>query len=391
MKKDKIGLIGILVIMAVGLSGYMMYALSTNRGGYYGNSRNHNVITGVQSVNLVNTQEIDMSGIEEIMISYDDTSMDIDFYKGDSDKMIIKEYMFDGVTDDNFAIITTNNISGKVKVESGRKHYTVMIFGIMYGSERVEVYLPKDYHGQIQAATSSGNVSCTHDMELSGDFKIKTSSGDIKLKEVSAASISLTTSSGNIRMDKADGNRTFTASSGDIVILGGKGDSSASTSSGTIDISNIEGSFKASSSSGDITLIDVVGNGRIGTTSGVIRLKNMTGNVEDAKSSSGDIMISNLTGAVDAQSTSGGINIKFNEVTGNITASASSGDVRISMPKDRAFSFTANTSSGDIYTWFDGSLRYNKRGNEAEGIVGNSPEFDVRISTTSGNVNMVGN
>lgn len=388
MKREKQAAIVLLLIAGVGLSIYLVYALSTR--GVNNNGRQH-IVAGVQSVNLVNTQRINMSYVEDIAILYDHTSMDIEFYESDSESLVIKEYMYDAYQEDEFAIIKKDDTKGKVTIESGRRSNTIMFFGIMTGNERVEVYLPKNFRGQIKADSSSGNVSCFCDLELEGDFKVKASSGDVKTKFVSAANIQVTTSSGNINMNKAEGSRTFAASSGNITILDGRGDSTISTTSGNVDVSNMEGKFKISCSSGEVTLSDIVGNGRITTTSGNIRIKEMNGNLEEVKASSGDITIAKLTGMVEAQSTSGTISIKFDNILGDIRAEASSGDIKIGMPKDKSFSFSANTSSGDISTWFDSVLRYNKRGNEAEGTVGEKPEFAIKISTTSGNVKMIGN
>ncbi len=371
-------LIIILIFIALGLSGVLISALASPGG--------VNVTYGMSNVILVNTQEIEMKDIKDIDILYNNTSLDIDFFENSSDTMIIKEYMFPEVEDRHLAVINCDEDTGRVTVESGDRRSTIMFFGIMTGSERIEVYLPKGYHGSLKAKASSGNISSDFELILDGELGLSTSSGDIRMNPVSASNIQAKASSGNIRIDSVQGTRSFQTSSGDIQVFDGKGDTKASASSGNITIKQLQGDYDITCNSGDITLTDVAGDGELQTSSGNIRCQSVSGTIKRAKSSSGDIIIDDFIGAINANSSSGNITVAFDEVTGDVTARANSGDVRLTISDSYSFTFDANTSSGDIRTWFDDDLKFNKKGNEAEGTVGASPAFDMRLETTSGNV-----
>ena len=73
---------------------------------------------------------------------------------------------------------------------------------------------------------------------------------------------------------------------------------------------------------------------------------------------------------------------KMEEVEGDISLKASSGGVKLLLPKELSFELEVKTGSGNIHTDYDNNLSYNKKGNHASGIVG--AEATCRISAEAG-------
>ena len=62
------------------------------------------------------------------------------------------------------------------------------------------------------------------------------------------------------------------------------------------------------------------------------------------------------------------------------------------LSKMDSFAFEANTTSGEIDTFFDDSLKFSKRGNSAEGTYGSNTQGNkIDIETTSGDVRITKN
>ena len=188
---------------------------------------------------------------------------------------------------------------------------------------------------------------------------IKTFSGDIELGEgLTFHHINLDTSSGDIRCYAAiDDNLFAESSSGDMDISGvntkgitlsvtsGSVKLSDINSAAKIDISSTSGSIHAEnvacenleirSSSGSTKLYSVIASGKIKikSTSGDIRFDGCDANELDVRSTSGDIRGTLLSDNVfDVHTTSGSIDVPDTvEADGTFNADVTSGDVKISI------------------------------------------------------------
>lgn len=357
MKKILMSFVVIFMILAVGLLGYMFTSISSdskntsnsnNLSSNNTNSRNNNIFN-VSGSKLVNTQTLSLDDITSISIWY--SSFDVMLYASNTNELIIKEYMNFIPTDNELAQITKNNHS--LNIKSGKKDNN---FGtsLIPGSNKVEIYLPADYNGILAIATTSGNISSDLVFNLE-QFNAACTSGTIIFNEIKATDINIATTSGNIEVDKADGNRNIASSSGEIKLYNGSGDTHASTTSGNIIIENASGKITTSASSGNIKVNGLSGGGELSTTSGNITL----------------ILSDDL-----------------NSLTYNLDLTASSGNITLKIPSNLSFNFNAKTTSGDIRTSFDNDLAYNKDGNNTTGTVGSKPSMDIEIVATSGNVHV---
>lgn len=125
----------------------------------------------------------------------------------------------------------------------------------------------------------------------------------------------------------------------------------------------------------------------IRASSGDIHINELDTNSYTVKDTSGDISIKSLSGTGKVSATSGNVSINYKDIADSSTASSMSGDVRLSVPKDLSFDFKGNCVSGDINSNFD--LNYkNKKGNAAEGKVGNGPYKTINASVASGDIDI---
>lgn len=105
------------------------------------------------------------------------------------------------------------------------------------------------------------------------------------------------------------------------------------------------------------------------------------------KTTSGDCDIDLFRGSMMFSSVSGDINVKYEQLDGDLTMKSVSGDAEISLPKNSEFEMIGKTVSGDLSCEFPlvviGSV---KRG-RLRGQVG-SDDYTISAATTSGDVNI---
>ena len=338
MKKMMKGLVVCFAVLFVAALGIMFYIIY-NGGMSYAN------LGG--KMNLENTLTFDMSKVEEVAIKY--SSEDVVFYIGDTQELVLKEYMSYKPKERDFS--TGYVEDGKVVIEGKKNHFSLFHFGTK--SSREEIYLPKSYAGSVTVSTASGNIKSDEVLNLSLLFA-DTASGDIRMNEIYASSIHAGTASGNINMNLAEGSRDLSTASGNITVLGGGGDTEADTASGNIKLENAQGILELGCASGDIKVMGAAGGGEFETASG-------------------------------------NVSLQFDEITASIDAQSTSGNVKLQMPQNTAFTLEAATTSGNINTFFADQLQYNKKGNKASGALNGASDLVISLETTSGNIKVLDN
>jgi DUF4097 and DUF4098 domain-containing protein YvlB len=375
MKKMMIALVGAFAFIAIGLICLMVVAV--NRGGIWFTTN------GFYDLKLVNEQTASLDGIDQIMIDY--AADDVEFFTSDTNQLILKEYMSFTPDEDQLTLITLSG--SKLKLKGRIRDDFNWLIHPTRGS-RMEIYLPANYQGAIDASTSSGDIESSLVFALT-KLRLSATSGNLTMNEVTAAQINLSTSSGDITVAKAEGNREFSATSGNIEVYGGAGDTSAATSSGDITIESSTGFLEAEASSGNIVIIDSNGEKELSTASGDIKIKDSVGYTK-ASASSGMIKADNLAGAGRFKTTSGDIRLEFadapEKITDDLIVDASSGTAELTIPSTLQFNFNADTSSGTISTFFDDKLSFSDNEHHAEGSVGTAPNINLKIETTSGDI-----
>lgn len=350
MKGFKIGLIIALSVLALGMTVVLVMAVS-GRDGFGWHEGDFGDI--MENCTLRNTQEIDVTEVSELNLDYSGTCYDITIYSTDDDKMVLEEYFN---YDAQFAEVSTDGTKLKIRNEMESWNRTGFSFGedeYFWNNRRgyIKLYVPKELFGRLER------------------LAIASSSGDVEADFLQAKEVAITANSGDVELISCEGNATI------------------DTTSGNIELEYANGNLKLSSNSGDKEIGNCTGNLETISTSGETFVETCGGTLE-ANANSGDVTIKNLSAGATVETSSGEISIDVTKLSGDISVSGSSGGAVLRLPADSTFSFEANTSSGDIRTWFDDELSYNNRGNEAKGKVGANPVYSIRCSFTSGDVDV---
>lgn len=145
---------------------------------------------------------------------------------------------------------------------------------------------------------------------------------------------------------------------------------SIDSSSGDVEVQGIRGAVKVDSSSGTVKLFQV-GSAEVDSSSGDVVLKEIPG----------DIQVDSSSGDVDIHATPG--------PQARWKVDASSGDVTVSVAPDAAFHLDAATSSGDVKSDLPIRVRGTFDSDELHGKVGEGPsEAEVKLTTSSGDIHI---
>lgn len=390
-------------IFAYGMTGHNIYRAFQH--GYY--DRDY------AGMHLVLEKEVPMEGIDSISISYGKNSNDIYLYEGQGDVLAIKEYNEFELNENELSTVWVNGSRIEVKGKK-RSRIRAGFFHFGYGGGYTEVWLPASYKGELALATSSGDITSEMDLILEKDLSAASTSGEITMPDVMAGNVSLASTSGNVRVEKIDTNGNGTAgdiniatTSGDIAVKQLVGETNIASTSGYVNAETITGNAQIATTSGDITVQHIDGNAAFSSTSGNAKIMEGSGD-RSVSTSSGDVTIDGadglwkihttsgevrITGQNDngsIETTSGDVNLEVVELSGRLDINTSSGSVNVKLLQDSTFDFSAETTSGDIETFFDNDLKFSKRGNSAQGTHGQNQQGNsIRIGTTSGDVRIM--
>lgn len=279
---------------------------------------------------LRNVIELPLADVESLTLEYG--SKNIRVYPSEKDTIVIEEYLY---SDNPNAQASVSSPREKEILVTGGKSRPFAVFGFMAGEgEKIEVYIPEKSLKSFSVETGSGNISSETDcVRADGSLSVRAGSGNLKWKNTQAEQISCQVGSGNLKAENLKGEMMLRTGSGNII-----GEA-------------LEGRIEAKAGSGNVNLKNISGSGRMAANSG------------------------NVT--VEAQ-----------HLTGDMTLRSGSGNVGLELLMGPAFHLQADTGSGNIHTDFDKYLSYNKKGNHAEGDVGDNPVCRVEARTNSGNVRL---
>jgi DUF4097 and DUF4098 domain-containing protein YvlB len=177
--------------------------------------------------------------------------------------------------------------------------------------------------------------------------------------------------------------------------------------SGDVDLEALGGAVKARVVSGSVALRKAASGADLTTVSGGLTLEEITGNVY-LKTVSGNIEAVRVKGSIEAESVSGGIEMRevsgasgvnAKTVSGNVeylggleakgrySLKSHSGNVRMSLPADAAFSFDAETFSGGVDSDFKIEVSGKISPREVHGTI-NGGGAEVQLSTFSGSIDL---
>lgn len=200
-----------------------------------------------------------------------------------------------------------------IRRNDSRKWY--MMIGISLKQYDITVYLPEKTYGALLFESGSGDISVPEDFGFSsgdirtgsgnvdisagfdGGFSVKTSSGDIKIKNLSADVIDINTVSGEIDISEVTAAQAINikSSSGDTELSEANAkDISVQSSSGEIKFYGVKagGEIRAESRSGDVSLDKSDADSiYIKTNSGDVSGSLLTPKIYNAETGSGNVKL----------------------------------------------------------------------------------------------------
>jgi DUF4097 and DUF4098 domain-containing protein YvlB len=303
---------------------------------------------GLTEAKLVNTQQLDLKNVSSVKITY--ASDSVRLFRGDSDLLVIKEYMSNDKSDyyARVSYATEANAEKELVIENGRRP-------IGSFQSRVEVYIPASFSRTVAVKTASGSIRSDDALNFSV-INLESASGSITANDIKSDTAVVKTTSGSIKVQGITAN-----------------------------------DIQFSSSSGSIRCGVASGNTAIHTTSGSVDFERVNGDVI-ADSISGRIDLQMVSGALKVKTASGGIHCAVAESAGNIALSAASGGVTLDVPQSQGFLFSAKMTSGRLSTPFSDRLyspvsdRHSALGIINPDGVAESELIVIDITTSSGSI-----
>ncbi len=163
----------------------------------------------------------------------------------------------------------------------------------------------------------------------------------------------------------------------------------AATVSGNVDVLGAAKGVDAKSVSGNVTASGVTGDAYLKTVSGDVKVSDVVGSVS-GETVSGEVSLSGVSEAktVTAKVISGDVTYEGKILKdGRYTFKSHSGDVRVRIPADSAFDFSAETFSGGIETDFKVEVSGKLSKKELRGTV-NGGGAELTIESFSGDIRL---
>jgi hypothetical protein len=194
---------------------------------------------------------------------------------------------------------------------------------------------------KVAAPTDSGLTAFVESADVRlrgrlGGVDVNSASGDVRLEH--AASLTVSSASGDVWGDSVGGDGRVKTASGDVRLTEVVGTGEVTTASGDIQIQRVNGDVNLRSASGDATVGAVGGSVTAKTASGDIRIDSVTVGSVEIDSASGDLWLGVAPGTAAW--------LEVQSLSGDVTSELQTSDA----PADDAPSVAirARTLSGDI-------------------------------------------
>lgn len=340
---SKIVIIILLTILAIGLTGVMVFEIV-----HRGKGERMKVLTIGNKTTKLLEQEYEANEIEQIEVKTQ--SSRIELVEGDTSKIRVTAY---GIEDET---VEVKQIGTKLVIEKPPVFHLFIFFA--WCDEKMIVEVPKGTIKEYNLETASGNIQVSDLTE--GHLKVKSTSGRIQVGN--GAELVAQSTSGKIIAKNFQKAEMKTTSGG--IEIGNLKEGKLESTSGSIRCGNMEkGNVKTTS--GSIHIGDTV-ELTAQSTSGKIGIQ--TAEKITAKTTSGSIAIEKIDGFCELTSTSGSIKVGECSLKENSEMSAKSGSVHLK--KTNSFYTDAKTTSGSV------KIENNDR----------KAETELKIKTTSGRI-----
>jgi len=163
---------------------------------------------------------------------------------------------------------------------------------------------------------------------------LRTSGGNITMKNLTGSIQDFRTSGGNLDIDQLTGKIVGRTSGGNINISDSKEDIDLNTSGGNIEATHCEGTLHLGTSGGDLRLRLLKGTIRASTSGGNVRGEEIDGELH-ASTSGGNIRMTDLSCSLTASTSGGDINVSFRDLGKYLDLTNSSGNVTMQLPQGK--------------------------------------------------------
>lgn len=170
-------------------------------------------------------------------------------------------------------------------------------------SVKMRFRVPETYN--LDLKTSGGDIEAG---DLKGDINARTAGGDVEIGIVSEGDVTAGSAGGDVRV-RCDGRETdLSTTGGDITVERAEGGVSAKTTGGNIEIGDTNGDVDVKTTGGNIEVGRVSGNVTAGTVGGNIEIGPTLGDV-NVKTIGGSIDIDDVGGTVNTSALGGRVTI----------------------------------------------------------------------------------
>ncbi len=262
-----------------------------------------------------------------------------------------------------------------------------MKIGVFFGTEYLNIYIPKSYDKNIDLTSGSGSIRFDDSADALSlkNAVIESSSGSVRVNDITAENYSLKSRSGSIHAANVTGSGVMESTSGSIHVESVKGGRhSLSSTSGSVHAGVIEGEYvEIKSTSGSVNAETIIGDSYCKSNSGSVKIGSMQGKCS-LSSNSGSVKVESLIGRGSAKSSSGSVKIGGIVLSGDLDLSCTSGSIKAEFAGIPSAKIEATSSSGGVHSDFEPT----KKGSGYFFATLGGGEHNVKAETSSGSIRL---
>ncbi|MEV2275648.1 DUF4097 family beta strand repeat-containing protein [Nocardiopsis sp. NPDC049922] len=157
--------------------------------------------------------------------------------------------------------------------------------------------------------------------------------------------VTVSTTSGRIRVENVDGRLDLSSTSGDVVVSDNVGDVAASSTSGGLELAGVEGSVEAETTAGGILASGSGESLSAESVSGGVDVSGFTARTVEAASTSGAVVVGGGFASAEVSTTSGSVEVATEDAFDRLSVDSTSGAVRVRVPEG-SYAVTGESASG---------------------------------------------
>lgn len=213
---------------------------------------------------------------------------------------------------------------------------------------------------------------------------LKTSGGNISLKNLSGATQEFRTSGGNLDIDLVSGKLIGRTSGGNISLTDSKEEIDLETSGGNIEAVNCQGNIKLGTSGGNLTLRLLKGTIRATTSGGSVGGEEISGELQTS-TSGGNIRMRDLSCSLSASTSAGNIDIEMRDPGKYLNLTNSGGNIALQLPKGKGMDL--RLYGEEVRTSSLENFKGDSDGKHIEGSM-NGGGMPIRVDNSGGRISL---